>query len=87
MSPLISDSPCIRLSHLVDNEECFISQHSGGLNYLNNGVEYYFVELTSKRGVQYALCAYGADAKELYKLTLEILSTQRVVNVVSTMYE
>ena len=87
MSPLISDSPCIRLIQLVNNEECFITQHFVGLNYLNNGVEYYCVEVTSKSGVQYAICAYGADAKVLYEQTIEILSTERVVNVVSTIYE
>jgi hypothetical protein len=35
-----------------------------------NGVEHYFVEVTSKEGIQYGLQAYGNEAVELYKQTM-----------------
>ena len=79
--------PCVQLDFLIDIEDGSITQHSGGLGYLNYGIEYYFVEVTSKSGIQYGICAQGTDAYELYQRTLAILSTQRLVDIVSRMYD
>ena len=38
---------------------------------LENGVEHYFVEVTCEDGMQYALQAYGEEAKALYKETMK----------------
>ena len=72
-----SSYSCTQLNNIINTENGFITQHSGRLGRLNNGVEYYFVEVTSKSGVQYDIWAHGSDAQELYKQTLSILDTQR----------
>ena len=82
-----SSYSCTQLNNIINTENGFITQHSGSLGYLNNGVEYYFVEVTSKSGVQYGIWAHGSDAQELYKQTLSILDTQRLVDIVSMLYE
>ena len=74
-----SSYSCTQLNNIINTENGFITQHPGSLGYLNNGVEYYFVEVTSKSGVQYGIWAHGSDAQELYKQTLSILDTQRHV--------
>ena len=40
---------------------------------MENGVQHYFVEVTSKDGLQYGLLAYGEEAIALYKETMKTL--------------
>ena len=42
---------------------------------MTNGVQSYFVEITSENGVQYGITAYGNEALELYEQTMTILGT------------
>jgi hypothetical protein len=40
---------------------------------LDNGLEHYFVEVSSGDGIQYGLQAYGEEAISLYKETMKTL--------------
>ena len=46
-------SPSMKLRYVIDVEEGLITQHSHEIGYLNNGVECYFVEVTTKKGIQW----------------------------------
>ena len=59
-----------RLQALCSNEDGKITRYPESLRTLHNGVEHYFVEVTSKEGIQYGLQAYGNEAVELYKQTM-----------------
>jgi len=69
--------PSDQLKHIVEKEKGFISQHSDNIKQLENGIECYFVEVTSRNGNQYGILAHGPEAKELYQLTMRILDTGR----------
>ena len=62
-----------RLQTLCSNENGKITGYPESLRTLDNGVEHYFVEVTSKEGIQYGLQAYGIEAIELYKETMRAL--------------
>ena len=62
-----------RLQTLCSNENGKITRYPESLRTLDNGVEHYFVEVTSKEGIQYGLQAYGIEAIELYKETMRSL--------------
>lgn len=62
-----------RLQALCSNENVKITRYPESLQTLDNGVEHYFVEVTSKEGIQYGLQAYGNEAVELYKQTMKSL--------------
>ena len=59
-----------RLQALCSSENGKITRYPESLRTLDNGVEHYFVEVTSKEGIQYELQAYGNEAVELYKQTM-----------------
>ena len=59
-----------RLQALCSNEDGKITRYPESLRTLDNGMEHYFVEVTSKEGIQYGLQAYGMEAIELYKQTM-----------------
>lgn len=61
------------LQALCTNENGKITRYPESLRTLDNGVEHYFVEVTSKEGIQYGLQAYGNEAVELYKQTMRAL--------------
>ena len=62
-----------RLQALCSNENGKITRCPESLRTLDNGVEHYFVEVTSKEGIQYGLQAYGNEAVELYKQTMRAI--------------
>ena len=62
-----------RLRALCSNENGKITRYPQCLRTLDNGVEHYFVEVTSKEGIQYGLQAYGNEAVELYKQTMRAI--------------
>jgi len=39
---------------------------------MDNGIQHYFVEVTSKDGIQYGLQAFGEEAIALYKETRKL---------------
>ena len=61
------------LQALCSNENGKITRYPESLRTLDNGVEHYFVEVTSREGIQYGLQAYGNEAVELYKQTMRAL--------------
>jgi hypothetical protein len=69
-----SSYSCTQLNNIITTENGFITQHSGSLGYLNNGIEYYFVEVTSKSGVQYGIWAHGSGIQQFYSSFLHILN-------------
>jgi hypothetical protein len=68
-------NPCLKLQHIVKSERGVITQCLKEIVPLVNGVQSYFVEVTSDSGVQYGISAYGNEAKELYEMTMTILGT------------
>ena len=62
-----------RLQALCSNENGKITRYPESLRTLDNGVEHYFVEVTTKEGIQYGLQAYGNEAVELFKQTMRAL--------------
>jgi hypothetical protein len=66
-------NPSIKLQHIVESERGVITQCLKEIVPLVNGVQSYFVEVTSESGVQYGISAYGNEAKELYEMTMTIL--------------
>ena len=60
-----------RLLMLCNRENGKITRHPENLRKLDNDVEHYFVEVTSRDGIQYGLQAYGEEAISLYKETMK----------------
>lgn len=56
-----------RLLMLCNRENGKITRYPENLRILDNGVEHYFVEVTSSDGIQYGLQAYRKEAITLYK--------------------
>jgi hypothetical protein len=67
-------NPSSKLYQIVVNENAVITQRSNKIKLVKNGIEYYFVEVTSKNGVQYGIHAFGAEALELYAQTVLLIS-------------
>ena len=40
---------------------------------MNNGIEYYFVEVTCNDGIQYGIQAFGEEALALYYETMNLI--------------
>jgi hypothetical protein len=40
---------------------------------MNNGIEYYCVEVTTKDGIQYGIQVFGEEAIALYNITIKII--------------
>ncbi len=40
---------------------------------MNNGIEYYFVEVTCKDGIQYGIQAFGQEAVDLHNETMKMI--------------
>ncbi|MGA8843104.1 MAG: hypothetical protein WB511_05920 [Nitrososphaeraceae archaeon] len=66
--------PSSKLYQIVVNENAVITRHSNKIKLVKSGIEYYFVEVTSKNGVQYGIPAFGAEAFELYAQTVLLIS-------------
>ena len=56
------------------------------IELMNNGVEYYFVEVTRENDGQFGIQAFGDEALELFKESTSILQTQVLVDMVSSLY-
>ena len=67
-------NPSSKLYQIVVNENAVITRHSNKIKLVKSGIEYYFVEVTSKNGVQYGIPAFGAEAFELYAQTVLLIS-------------
>ena len=50
-----------------------ITKHSDTITKMNNGIEYYCVEVTSKDGIQYGIQVFGGEAIALYNITMKII--------------
>lgn len=59
-----------RLLSLCNKENGKITRYPDRLRVLDNGVQHYFVEVTSEDGIQYGLQAYGMEAIELFRETM-----------------
>jgi len=68
--------PCKRLHYIIETENGFISQYLDEIEHLKNGVECYFVEVTSKSGLRYGIWAHGSQANSLYQHTMRIVSIE-----------
>jgi hypothetical protein len=50
-----------------------ITKYSDTIAKMNNGIEYYYVEVTSKDGIQYGIQAFGEEAIALYNITMKMI--------------
>ena len=50
-----------------------ITKYSGTITKMNNGIDYYCVEVTSKDGIQYGIQAFGEEAIALYNETMNFI--------------
>ena len=46
---------------------------------MNNGIEYYFVEVTCKDGIQYGIQAFGQEAITLHEETMNIIQDNQEI--------
>jgi hypothetical protein len=53
---------------------------------MNNGVEYYFVEVTKENDAQFGIQAFGHEALELYEQSTTIIQTQVLIDLVFSLY-
>lgn len=63
----------LRLSILCKDGKGQITRWSRRIEIMNNGIEYYFVEVTCKGGIQYGIQAYGEEAIALHNETMKIV--------------
>ena len=56
-----------------------ITKYSETITKMNNGIEYYCVEVTTKDGIQYGIQVSGEEAIALYNITMKI--TQDATNM------
>ena len=62
-----------RLSTLCKEGQGHITKWSRRIEIMNNGIEYYFVEVTCKDGIQYGIQAFGEEAVALYNETMNFI--------------
>ncbi|TLX87264.1 MAG: hypothetical protein E6K94_10470 [Thaumarchaeota archaeon] len=62
-----------RLLKLCSAEDAKITRYPDRPQLMDNGIHHYFVEVTSKDGIQYGLQAFGEEAIALYKETMKTL--------------
>lgn len=65
--------PQKQLSILCKAGQGHISKWSGHVKTMNNGIEYYFVEVTCNDGIQYGIQAFGEEALALYYETMNLI--------------
>ena len=54
-----------------------ITKYSDTITKMNNGIEYYHVEVTTKEGIQYGMQVFGEEAIALYNLTMKIIQDSK----------
>jgi hypothetical protein len=72
----LETSPTTRLRYICDSESGLITNHSGKIALMNNGIEYYFVAVMASAGRYYGIHAYGSEAIELNEEVIKILKIQ-----------
>jgi hypothetical protein len=60
-----------------------ITKWSRNVQIMNNGIEYYFVEVTCKDGIQYGIQAFGEEAIALHNEAMKMI--QAKLGNISTM--
>jgi hypothetical protein len=63
----------MKLFSLCTSGKGRITKYSGTITKMNNGIEYYCVEVTSKEGIQYGIQVFGEEAIALYNITMKII--------------
>jgi hypothetical protein len=62
-----------RLSILCKDGKGQITKWSRNVQIMNNGIEYYFVEVTCKDGIQYGIQAFGEEAIALHNEAMKMI--------------
>lgn len=65
--------PQKQLSILCKESQGHITKWSRHVETMNNGIEYYFVEVTCNDGIQYGIQAFGEEAVALYNETMNFI--------------
>ncbi|MGA8843324.1 MAG: hypothetical protein WB511_07035 [Nitrososphaeraceae archaeon] len=81
-----TDDCLTKLHRLCDEDRGRITKRSRKIELMNNGVEYYFVEVTRENDGQFGIQAFGDEALELFKESTSIIQTQVLVDMVSSLY-
>ena len=72
----------MRLRYICDSEGGLVTNYSEKIVLMNNGIEYYFVEVMSSSGTKYRIYAHGSEAIELYQETENMLKVQHLVDII-----
>jgi hypothetical protein len=65
--------PAMKLFSLCTSGKGRITKYSDTITKMNNGIEYYCIEVTSKEGIQYGIQVFGEEAVALYNITMSII--------------
>jgi hypothetical protein len=84
---LSNSDPALKLRHICDDEGGMVTNGSKQILLMNNGVEYYFVEVMSSSGTKYGIYAHGQEAIELYQETRNMLRVQSLVELILAVYD
>jgi hypothetical protein len=71
--------PAMKLFSLCTSGKGRITKYSDTITKMNNGIEYYCVEVSSKEGIQYGIQVFGEEAVALHNITMKIV--QDVMNM------
>jgi hypothetical protein len=63
----------IKLCSLCTSGTGRITKYSDTITKMNNGIEYYCVEVTTKDCIQYGIQVFGEEAIALYNITMKII--------------
>ena len=70
---IIGSDSAMKLFSLCTSGSGRITRYSDTITKMNNGIEYYCVEVTSKDGIQYGIQVFGEEAIALYNVTMKII--------------
>ena len=63
----------IKLFSLCTSGSGRITRYSDTITKMNNGIEYYCVEVTSKDGIQFGIELFGEEVFSIYNVTMKII--------------
>ena len=64
-----------------------ITKHLDTITKMNNGIEYYCVEVTSKDGIQYGIQVFGEEAIALYNITMKIIQDTMNMEMIQVLHQ
>jgi hypothetical protein len=84
---LSNSDPASKLRYICNVEGGLIINCSEQIILMNNGVEWYFVEVMSSSDTKYGIYAHGHEAIELFQETTNMLRVQALVDSILAVYD